>query len=459
MRVWKIVIVPFLVMAVAFMTACNPFASGQGGEIVKAEVVRGDLIVKVNGSGKTAVSTDARLAFGTGGKIEKLTVKKGDCVTRGMLLARLETDTLELAVLQAETAEAQARVAESQAQTAVSQTRVAVSQAEAALETARFDRDRMKEVDDIRKKITEAENRITVFEEGFKRSAQGNDPIANLYWKTQLLSAQKDKLDAQKELADLLGTERFKSLRVTSTTLTEASIKQRQVEVAEQSVEQARLAVEQARLTVEQTKKTLEQTKKAVEVAKKQLKEATITSPVNGVVATLDLKEGDVIPPPTLTTTPVIYLIDPSTMELKIDVDEIDIPSIKVNQRAIISLDALPDVKLEGRVTSMGLLPTVVSGVVVYEVKAAFVVPPTIELRVGMSATVDIVVNEHKNVLLVPSRAIKQNSENKPFVEVVVNRLVEERSISIGLSDGVQTEVLSGLKEGDTVVTGRTREK
>ena len=384
MRVWKIIIVPLLILVLAITTACNPFASKQGGEIQQAEVVRGDLIVKVNGSGKTAVSTDAKLAFGTGGKIEKLHVKKGDRVTKGTVLAKLETDNLELAVLQAETAEAQARVAQAQAQTAVAQAQTAVAQAEATLETARFDLDRMKEVDDIKDKITVAEQRITIAQEGMKAASSVNAPTTN-YWQMQLSSAAKDKADAQKELADLLGTERFKSLKVNSLTVNEAMVKQRQVEAAE-------LSVVQARNSIEYTKNNIESVKKALEVAEKQLKDATITAPFDGVVATLDVKEGDIVPAPTLAQRPIIYLIDPTTMELNIGVNELDVPKVKIGQKAVIRLDAFPDVKLEGKVTAISPVADVQSRVVNYEVKVAFAVPPATEIRVGMSGTAEIAV-------------------------------------------------------------------
>jgi multidrug efflux pump subunit AcrA (membrane-fusion protein) len=72
-----------------------------------------------------------------------------------------------------------------------------------------------------------------------------------------------------------------------------------------------------------------------------------------------------------------------------------------------------------------------------------------------MSADADIVIKERNNVLLVPSRAIKKDSQGNPMVKIMVNEQVEERPVVIGISDDFQTEIVDGLKEGETVVVER----
>ena len=131
--------------------------------------------------------------------------------------------------------------------------------------------------------------------------------------------------------------------------------------------------------------------------------------------------------------------------------DEIDITEVKPGQRAIIEVDALPALPLEGKVSSISLLPTVEAGVIVYDVKIEFDVPEGIGLRAGMSATGDIVIAERSNVLLVPDRAIKQDSQGVTIVEVVVNDQIEERPVVTGISDGFQTEIIEGLEEGEVI--------
>ncbi len=69
-----------------------------------------------------------------------------------------------------------------------------------------------------------------------------------------------------------------------------------------------------------------------------------------------------------------------------------------------------------------------------------------------MSAAADIIINERNNVLLVPNRAIKRDTQGKPMVEVMIGDQMVEKPVSLGISDGTQTEILSGLNEGDMVI-------
>lgn len=468
MRLSKILSVLLIMLTLAAtFTACNPFSGSQGTQLQQAQVTRGDLIVKVNGSGKATVSNDAKLTFGTGGKIDKLLVKKGDRVTKGMVIARLETDTLELAVSQAKTAEAQAEVGVSQAQAALSQALVVQTQTETAVQAATLALDKIKDVADLKDKINEIQWEIKVAEGQYQEAGISGDDVSARNWSKEIATKNADLANKQKDLLDLLGKQQYSGAVSASISdvladkygrivVDDVRVKELQLTSAQQSVEQAKNSVEQAKKSVEQANRALEQAQKALVVAQNQLKDATITAPFDGVVASLDVKEGDVLPPPSLTPVTVIYLIDPGTMELNIDVDEIDVPSIKLNQKAIISLDALPDDKMDGKVTYISLVPGIQSSVVVYQTKVAFTVPPTIELRIGMSATADIVTSEHKNVLIVPSLAIKLDNQNKPYVDIIVNQNIEQKSVVTGVSDGIQIEIVSGLNEGDTVVIGKT---
>ena len=94
---------------------------------------------------------------------------------------------------------------------------------------------------------------------------------------------------------------------------------------------------------------------------------------------------------------------------------------------------------------------------IVFEVKVEFDVTKGIGLRGGMSATADVIIAERTNVLLVPDRAIKQDSQGNTVVEVMVNEQTEERTVVIGISDGYQTEIVDGLEEGEVVIEKRAR--
>ena len=245
----------------------------------------------------------------------------------------------------------------------------------------------------------------------------------------------------------------------------ETVIRKKQLEAAEMAETQAErdlddlnedialqeLQLEAAKQATEQTRQSVELTNQSLAEAQKQLDEATINAPFGGVVASIDAEEGDTI----LTTSTIVHLIDPGSTELIAELDEIDMPEVKLNQETIISIDALPNVPLEGRVTAIYPLPKTEGGVVLYNVKISVDATGLSALKIGMSADADIIINKRNNILLVPDRAIKQDNQGNHAVKVVVNERAEERLIVIGISDGFETEIVEGLNEGEIVAVER----
>jgi HlyD family secretion protein len=147
---------------------------------------------------------------------------------------------------------------------------------------------------------------------------------------------------------------------------------------------------------------------------------------------------------------PAVHLIDTSEIEMSGVIDEIDIAKVKLGQEADIILDALPGKEVKGKVTFISQAGTVKAGVVSYKATITLAHPDE-EFRDGMSATAEIIIDRHDNVLLIPNRAIQGSWEN-PLVEVVVGEKTEQRQVTLGLSDGIKTEALSGLEEGERVI-------
>jgi len=425
--------------------ACRPFGGGEEEEIAQqlVRVVRGDLIVSVSGAGNIDVSNEAEPTFGVGGKIDKIYVEEGDEVSEGAVLARLDTGALELALTQAQVALTKQQVAVTQAQLGVTQAQLAVTQAEVALETAKFNLDRMEDVAEAQDDITDAEYELKVAQAKWKEAIRWGDNYIINYWKNEVVIAQVKLAQAQLDLAEILADPDYAGLVVD-----EVVIKQLQVEAAEQSLEAARQSLEQAQQSVEVAKQSLEHARQSVEQAQKQLDEATIIVPFGGTIVSVNVSEGDTV----LATKTIVRLMDLASMELKVDLDEIDIPIIKLNQRAIIGVDALPTLQFEGKVTFISSVSTVEAGVVRYSTTVSFNVPEGSALKVGMSATADIIINERRNVLLVPDRAIERDSSGNPMIKVKVGEQIQERPVVIGISDGFQTEIVDGLDEGEIVV-------
>lgn len=199
----------------------------------------------------------------------------------------------------------------------------------------------------------------------------------------------------------------------------------------------------------------LEVAERTVAEAQKQLDEVIITAPFNGVVISVGADDGDILPSPTMSPRVIIYLIDNTSLELNVEIDEIDIANVKPGQSVVIDVDALPDLELEGRVERIYPVPTPEGGVVFYEVTVSLNALPISELRVGMSTTADIIIHQRSDVLLVPERAVQEDSEGNPMVKVMVNEELQERPVVLGISDGYQTEIVDGLNEGEVVVVER----
>jgi len=193
-----------------------------------------------------------------------------------------------------------------------------------------------------------------------------------------------------------------------------------------------------------------------LDAAKLNLEKAVIVAPFDGMVADITVTEGREVSTATLAT-PAISLVDTSEIEMSGFIDEIDIAMVKVGQAANITLDALPDEEIEGRVAFISPIGRALIGVVSYETTI------TLEnsvawLRDGMTATAEVIIERRDDVLLIPNRTIRGTWEN-PTVLVLVDGQEEEREITLGLSDGINTEVLLGLEEGEEVALPASEER
>jgi len=228
----------------------------------------------------------------------------------------------------------------------------------------------------------------------------------------------------------------------------------------EGKIDEAQLLLEQVEQSLDKAKEksksrvwslplSVKMTELQLDQAQAELDKTIITAPFDGIVAAVYIREGQQLSAMTYAN-PAISLIDPSEIKMNGVIDEIDVPKVKLGQEAIVILDALPDKEVKGRITFISPESTTEVGVVFYKTTITLENPDE-ELKDGMSATAEIIIEQHDDVLLIPNRAIQGSWEN-PFVEVVTDEQIEKRQISIGLSDGIYAEVLSGLEEGEEVI-------
>ncbi len=231
--------------------------------------------------------------------------------------------------------------------------------------------------------------------------------------------------------------------------------------------ESARLSYQTSLQTVATRKDQIASAKEEVQRAQTNLGYATITSPIDGIVVSKSVEEGQTVN--ANMSTPDLFTIaqDLTNMQVVADVDEADIGDVKKGERVTFTVDAYPNDTFEGTVTQVRLEATTTNNVVTYEVVIS---APNADLKLkpGLTANVVIYTQESNGVLSVPSKALRytptketigkrkmkdvSNAKNKVWT-LEGNTLVAHK-VNIGISDGTHTQVLSGIKEGQTVITG-----
>jgi RND family efflux transporter MFP subunit len=192
-----------------------------------------------------------------------------------------------------------------------------------------------------------------------------------------------------------------------------------------------------------------------LEQAKQELLKTEIVAPFDGTIVSVDVKVNDQLSQFDYASKPAVYLVDTKTIRMKGIIDEIDITRVSVGQAAIIRVDALPGRDLKGSVRFVSPFGALQSGVVNFPVEIYMDKDENTEgLRGGLTATADIITGLRENVLQVPNRAIKGLAGDY-WVDVVTNAstaATEKRTVKTGLQNKRNTEIISGLKEGEQVL-------
>jgi len=196
----------------------------------------------------------------------------------------------------------------------------------------------------------------------------------------------------------------------------------------------------------------------------------TVTAPISGTVANVSVQPGSAVSASTVTTTSnstsfasssssstsggssVLAIGNYGKLSILAQVNEVDIPKIKVGQQATVTLDAFPNDTFVGQVESVDSVGTITSGVVTYNVYINLISPPS-EIKSGMSASVEIQTARADNVITVPSAAV-QTENGASYVRVLKNGKATSVPVTTGISDDTNTEITSGVNAGDVVIVG-----
>jgi len=223
---------------------------------------------------------------------------------------------------------------------------------------------------------------------------------------------------------------------------------------------------ENALLSYQKARESVTTSKQSVQKAQTNLGYATITSPIDGVVLSKSVEEGQTVA--ASFNTPELFTIakDLTDMRVIADIDEADIGGVKEGQRVSFTVDAFPDDRFEGQVTQVRQQATTSSNVVTYQVVIS---APNKDLKLmpGLTANVTIFTLEKTGVLAVPSKALRFApnqallKEGQQIADIdapqkvwtMEGNVFKAHAVTIGTSNGMLTEIISGIGEGTDVLT------
>jgi HlyD family secretion protein len=237
-------------------------------------------------------------------------------------------------------------------------------------------------------------------------------------------------------------------------------------------------SLDSSKAALDATERRVEQARANLAASRDTLSKTTVRSPINGVVTSLPIKEGEVTVIGTMNNagTELMTVSDMSTMEAILMVDETDLPAVKIGQHAVLTIDAYPNQTFDAIVTEVGASPVQANdpdlqGLIVntdtinFKVKAKVINPPD-TIRPGFSVTADILTGKRSDALAIPIQALvvrdvpgKRTVTGAPLTEqgvyvVTKGDRIAFRKVDTGITGELMIEAKSGVQLGDQIVTG-----
>lgn len=320
------------------------------------------------------------------------------------------------------------------------------------------------EIDAFKTTVTTDQTTINT---GISSVQTGNQNLkdAVLNYDTNLKSAQEALLKAEADLDDAI----IKAKNSLSSAQTNGD---QQIAAAQAKVDSTLEAWNVAKANLNKTvsparsqdislyQAKVKQSEANLELIKQKIEDSIIKAPIDGTITKVNYEVGEQIAG-TGMASPVISLLGKNNFEIELDISEADIYKVRIGDPVVIDLDAFgTDVKFSGMVSFIEPAETVIQDVIYYKVTVKFVKDSEEKnsyyesIKSGMTANATITTAKKKDVLFVPSRAILEKNGSGKYVRILDNNEMIEKKVEVGLrgDDGV-TEILSGLNEGEEVVT------
>lgn len=452
---------------------------------------RGAVSLGVTAPGRLVGTRETTLSFGAAGKLLSLPVRAGQHVAEGATLARLNPAPLQerVATAQTDLELARARLAKLQAGPTAADT--AAAQGELARAQARLDElnrgPNAGELAAARADLAAAEAALAQLKSpdaaALQNAQYALETAKNSLWSAQVArdaacggpdrvacdqgqaavgNADAAVRKAQDDLARIQAGPTADQLRVAEANVERARgrLAQMRQQTGENDVRAAQLAHEQAQarlneldagpnaVDLRQAQATVQAAGQALSRAQAELQAATLVAPYAGVVLEVNASEGETV----ANGAPVLRLGDPTQLEAEITVVEADFPLVKVGQKVELFFDAMPAAAVTGRVARIVPQRSSAAATPVYPVYIALdEVRP--ELAPGMTVDASVLIDVREDVLRLPRSLVRARGDGTATLKVWNGVSAEERTVQVGLRGNQYVEILSGLAEGDQVVS------
>lgn len=442
-------------------------ASKNSKAIVETSTITtGDIVLSATGPGTLISNQEVSFGFRNSGQISEVLVKLGDKVEAGQVLAKLESTTLNLEYQQAE-----ASLAALSSPSGIATAKQAVEDAKTSLATAKNKLQYLIGTDMINAEdaVINAQQELKLAEAIATKNSSTENQQKVTEARAALTNAEKLLTLAQYHYASSYTIQTFTypvrndngvttSKELDAPTDSEISSALAAYELAKVNVSDAQnfLDVLQGIKTVDEVPASsltqLTEAQTTLDQAKANLDAAELKAPISGQITSISLNVGDNIgtgAAVTISNTSQPYILD-------VNLDETDWDKGKIGYTATVSFDMLPNKSFSGKVIQV--YPTLddSSGISLVHVIVQLDDNIGTDLPAGATASIDVIGGKSLGAILAPTSAVKENADGTYVVYLVKNGQTVEQQVEIGLQDYVNTEIKSGLKTGDVVLTNAT---
>ncbi len=469
---------------------------------ITAKVSKGTIIASVSGTGQVSDINQIDLKPKISGDVVYLSVKNGQKVAAGAMLLGLDTKDAQKAVRDAQANLDSANLALAKVKIQDSNENISTSLAKAyddgfnTVTNTFFDLNSiLKGIDNLLAQNSLSDNVIrsnggspstyrdnaeTAYFKAKSAFDQNNidyRKLSNSSPKTDIENIIKETYDTTKLLANAIkstsdfvdfmakdssNSSTFTSYQTTLSTYTNTNNGHiSDLLTATTSINNNKDSSQNSSLDIESAQLSVQQKENALQDAKDNLSDYSVRAPFAGTITNFNIKKSDSITPSTVVGT----LITTQQLAL-VSLNEVDVAKIKIGQKATLTFDAIPDLTISGVVSEIDSIGTVAQGVVTYDIKINFDTQDD-RVKPGMSVSAAIITDIKQDVLTVPNSAVK-STNGQSYVESFgaplppptdgllgsISKIPPNKiPVEVGLTNDSETEIISGINEGDEIVT------